>query len=88
MEGVEVIFQERGGKKEAAKEEKATIDFAFASVVTIKEIEEGEELNDQNIWVKSPGTGQIKAKDFEKIIGKKATRFIPNDSQLTYDDFE
>tara|TARA_B100001123_G_C15321248_1_gene1027989 strand:- start:2229 stop:3266 length:1038 start_codon:yes stop_codon:yes gene_type:complete len=88
MEGVEVIFQERGGKKEAAKEEKATIDFAFASVVTIKEIEEGEELNDQNIWVKRPGTGQIKAKDFEKIIGKKATRFIPNDSQLTYDDFE
>ena len=88
IEGVEVIFQERGGKKEAAKEEKATIEFAFASVVTIKEIEEGEELNDQNIWVKRPGTGEIKAKDFEKIIGKKATRFIPNDSQLTYDDFE
>ena len=34
----------RGGKKEAAKEEQVTIDFAFATVVTIKPIKKGDKL--------------------------------------------
>ena len=34
----------RGGKKEAAKEEQVTIDFAFATVVTIKNVKKGEAL--------------------------------------------
>ena len=41
-----------GGKKEAAKEEQATIDFAFATVVAIKDILNGEKFSHENIWVK------------------------------------
>jgi sialic acid synthase SpsE len=78
----------RGGTKQAAKEEQVTIDFAFATVCTIKPIKKGELLTNENIWVKRPGTGRILAEYFKDLIGKKATRFINNDEQLDFKDFE
>ena len=78
----------RGGKKEPAKEEQVTIDFAFASVCTIAAIKKGEQFTKDNIWVKRPGTGQILAEDFKSILGKKAKVEIELDSQLKWDDVE
>ena len=52
LEGVEILFQERGGVKEATLEEKPTINFAFASVVSIANIKKGDLFNKDNIWVK------------------------------------
>ena len=62
----------RGGTKGALPEEQVTIDFAFATVVTIAPVKKGEAFTKENIWVKRPGTGEILAKDFKKILGKKA----------------
>lgn len=73
-----------GGKKEAAKEEQVTIDFAFATVVTIAPIKAGEQFTEQNLWVKRPGTGEILAEKYEEILGKRATVDIDNDTQLTW----
>ena len=42
----------------------------------------------KNIWVKRPGTGNIAAKHFKDVIGKKAKRNIPEDEQLSWEDFE
>lgn len=78
----------RGGEKGPVNEEKPTIDFAFASVVTIKPIKNGEHFTKDNIWVKRPGTGEILAKDYETILGKKAKRDISNDEMLTWNDIE
>jgi len=78
----------RGGKKEAALEEKVTIDFAFATVCSIKNIKEGEIFSTENIWVKRPGTGEILADKYENIIGKKATTDIIIDRQLRWTDVE
>ena len=86
IEGSKILKQERGGNKEAAKEEKPTIDFAFATVVTIKDVKAGEDFSMENIWVKRPGTGEIKAIDFEKILGKKAATDLESDTQLTWKD--
>lgn len=72
----------RGGKKEPAKEEQVTIDFAYASVVTISDIEEGEEFTRDNLWVKRPGTGDFLAEDYESLLGKKSACKIPADLQL------
>ena len=58
------------------KYEKKTIDFAYSSVVTIQKIEKGDFLNKKNIWVKRPGLGDFLAKDFPKLLGKKAKRTI------------
>lgn len=78
----------RGGTKKPALEEQVTIDFAFATVCTIKSIKKGEVLSKENIWVKRPGTGKILAEHFNDIIGKTALRDINNDEQLDFIDFE
>ena len=81
------LHTELGGTKGPAKEEQVTIDFAFATVVTIAPVKAGELFTMQNLWVKRPGTGEILAERFETILGKKATRDIPADTHLTSQDF-
>ncbi|NMH29484.1 N-acetylneuraminate synthase family protein [Flavobacterium silvaticum] len=83
----EEIWQMRGGTKEPAKEEQVTIDFAFATVCSIKPIAKGETLTKENIWVKRPGTGKILAEHFDSLLGKQATRDISQDEQLDFSDF-
>ena len=72
-----------GGHKKAIEEEQVTIDFAFASVVSIKPIKKGEKFTKTNIWVKRPGTGDYLAEQFDKILGKEAACDIADDTQLT-----
>lgn len=76
----------RGGKKEAAKEEQVTIDFAFATVVSIKPIKKGEKFTKDNLWVKRPGTGKIKAEHLNDILGKTASKDIENDEHINWSD--
>ena len=84
--GSHEIHKMRGGQKEASKEEKVTIDFAFATVVTINAVKKGELLTRDNIWVKRPGTGEILAEHYEVIVGKKAMKDIKPDTHLTWED--
>jgi N-acetylneuraminate synthase len=58
-------------------EEQVTIDFAYSCVVSVAPIKAGEIFSMDNIWYKRPGTGEIKAKHFDGIFGKKATCDIP-----------
>lgn len=81
----ENINKMMGGTKEAAKEEKITIDFAFATVVSIRPIKAGDTFTKENIWVKRPGTGEILAEDYDSILGKKASVDIDNDTQISWD---
>ena len=80
------LHSELGGTKGPAKEEQVTIDFAFATVVTIAPVRSGEPFTMQNLWVKRPGTGPIPAERFESILGKRASRDIPADTHLAEDD--
>lgn len=86
IEGSKIIKQARGGTKGPVKEEQQTIDFAYASVVSIKEIKQGDVFSYENIWVKRPGTGEIKAIDFEIILGKQAKNNIVADKQIIWAD--
>jgi N-acetylneuraminate synthase len=86
--GSKAVFESLGGGKKILSEEKPTIDFAYACVVSIQEIQKGELLTKDNIWVKRPGTGEIKAKDYEILLGKKASKKININEQLTWKDFE
>lgn len=85
--GSQILKLERGGSKGAVAEEKPTIDFAYASVVTIKTVKKGELLTEKNIWVKRPGIGDFKAKDYSNLIGKRAVRDIAEDALLSIGDF-
>ena len=86
IEEAKLMKQMRGGKKGPVEEEKPTIDFAYASVVTIKNVKKGEEFTKDNIWVKRPGTGEIFAEDYEKLLGKKSLNNIPNDIFVSWKD--
>jgi len=77
-----------GGKKEPAKEEKVTIDFAFATIVSIKDINDGDILSEDNIWVKRPGTGEIKAEFYKDVLGKKAKKDIKKGIHLNWEHFK
>lgn len=88
IDGSQEIQKMLGGKKEASEEEQVTIDFAFSTVVSLKEIKKGEKLTMDNIWVKRPGTGEIKADKFQNLLGKVAARNIEDDHHLLFEDIE
>ena len=85
VEGSRAIHLALGGSKDILADEQPTIDFAYACVVAIRDIAAGETLGMDNIWVKRPGTGEILAKDFESLLGRKAGRAIAKDAQLRRD---
>jgi sialic acid synthase SpsE len=86
IRGSRAIHQAMGGGKTILPEEQPTIDFAYACVVSIQPIRKGGVLSSDNIWVKRPGTGQIKALHYEGILGKTAAKDIPVNTQLMWDD--
>ena len=88
IHGSKIIFDQRGGVKGPVPEEQVTIDFAFSTVVSIRSIKKGEKFTEDNIWVKRPGTGSIKAEDFEKVLGRLALNDIPVDTHINWDDVD
>ncbi|KZD12190.1 N-acetylneuraminate synthase family protein [Oceanibaculum pacificum] len=83
VEGSRAIHLARGGRKDILPAEQPTIDFAYASVVSIAPIKAGEELTMANIWVKRPGTGPILAGQFDALLGRRAATDIAKDCQLS-----
>ncbi|MBQ8945524.1 MAG: N-acetylneuraminate synthase family protein [Lachnospiraceae bacterium] len=73
-----------GGTKKALAEEQVTMDFAFATVVSIKNIRKGELFSKENLWVKRPGTGTIKAENYDSLLGRTAACDIENDTQISW----
>jgi sialic acid synthase SpsE len=88
ISGTTAIHEALGGKKIILKEEQPTINFAYACVVSMENIKKGEKLSRANIWVKRPGTGEIKAYHYEKLIGKIACKDIPKDTQLHWNQIK
>jgi sialic acid synthase SpsE len=86
VRGSKAVWEAMGATKEILAEEQPTIAFAYASVVAIRDIAEGEPLSMENVWVKRPGTGEIRAADFEKVLGKRAGRALPKNAQLAWND--
>ena len=88
IEGVQILFNQRGGKKIPVKEEKGTSDFAFASVISIKKIKKGDKFSKENLWVKRPGTGEIKAENLRDIFGKTSLHDLEIDEFIKTKDFK
>ena len=86
IEGSAIIQQQRGGSKGPAAEEQVTIDFAFATICTIKPVKAGEAFTRENIWVKRPGKDGILAEHYESILGKTAITDLPIDIQVNWKD--
>ncbi len=83
IRGAKAIYEAMGGRKTILPEEKPVIDFAYASMVSIKDIKKGNILTTDNTWVKRPGNGEIGVKDFYSVIGKTVNVDVSKDVQLT-----
>jgi len=88
VRGARAVFEALGGGKTILAEEQPTIDFAYACVVTIQDVAPGDTLSAANVWVKRPGTGEIKARDFNRVLGRRAARSIPANTQVRWADIE
>lgn len=86
VQGSRAIHAALGGSKTILPDEKPTIDFAYACVVSISDIQPGEKLSKENIWVKRPGTGEIMAVHYDKLLGKMVQVGITKDTQLKWAD--
>lgn len=84
--GSRILKAERGGEKGVVDAELPTANFAYASIVTIQPLKTGDIFTEKNIWVKRPGTGDFKAKDYPNIIGKTASRDLEADTLLSFQD--
>jgi N-acetylneuraminate synthase len=82
IKGSRAIYKALGGSKSILREEEPTIKFAYACVVTIKDIKKGSCFTKDNIWVKRPGTGEIKAEEYENVLGRRAAKNIKRDTQI------
>lgn len=70
------------GQKKGMPEEQVTMDFAFATLVTIQDVKKGEIFTEENLWAKRPGTGEFPAEGYGKILGRKASCDIPYDTHI------
>lgn len=86
IEAVQIVHLERGGRKGPAAEEQVTIDFAFATVVTIAPVRKGEAFSKANLWVKRPGTGPLLAEHYDAVLGRRAARDLPADTHISMED--
>jgi N-acetylneuraminate synthase len=86
--GSTAVHEALGGGKDILPQEQPTIDFAYASVVTIRDVAPGDLLTTENTWVKRPGTGEIHARHFESVLGRRAVRAMHANTQIRWADLE
>jgi len=84
IKGSRAIWEARGGRKDIRPIEQPVIDFAYACVVAVRPIRKGERLSLDNVWVKRPGTGPIKACDLDKVLGRTAALNLPENTQIAF----
>jgi N-acetylneuraminate synthase len=60
--------------------------FARGSIVADKNLAKGSIIDESDIWARRPGSGEIPARDFDKLIGKKINKDIKKNSQIKWED--
>ena len=83
---VDRTYKQLKGNKTRLREEQITRNFAFASVISLKEIKKGEKFSKKNLWVKRPGTGYFNSDQLLKLYGKVAKKRIKENTQLKKTD--
>jgi len=86
VKGCRAVKLALGDTKKILSKERPVLKFARECVVSKRKISKGEIFSEENITTKRPSTGSIPAKNYYKIIGKKAKINIPADKQLSFGD--
>ena len=60
--------------------------FARASVVADADLQAGHVIAEDDIWARRPGSGEIAAFEFDKVVGKTLKVAVTNNQQLKWSD--
>ena len=74
--------------KQRTEAEEGVYRFARASVVADKDLPAGHVITEADIWARRPGSGEIAGYDFDKVVGKRLTRPVTRNTQLTWSDLD
>ncbi len=89
VEGSRAVHQALGGAKDILPEEKPTIDFAYACVVSIRDIAAGDAADDGERVGEAAGDGRDQSGAFrQRCWAKRARRALPVNAQLAWADVE
>jgi len=72
--------------KERTGPEEDVYRFARGSVVADRDLPEGRVIAEADIWARRPGSGEIPAYDFDKVVGRRLTRAVTRNEQLKWSD--
>lgn len=87
VDGIHKIEASLGDTKKVHDNEKSIREWAFRSIVSVKNIKKGEIISKDMIWSKRPGTG-IPSHKMNEVLGKVAKHDIDENVLLKWDDFE
>ncbi|MDQ2065780.1 N-acetylneuraminate synthase family protein [Xinfangfangia sp. CPCC 101601] len=71
--------------KERSAPEEDVYRFARGSVVADADLPEGHVITEADIWARRPGSGEIAAYDFDKVVGKRLNRAVTRNTQLKWE---
>ena len=72
--------------KRRTEPEEAVYHFARASVVADRDLPAGHVISAEDIWVRRPGSGEIPARDFDRVVGKTLKLATRRNTQLKWAD--
>ena len=81
----EIWIAANNPKRRSAPEEDV-YRFARGSVVADADLPMGHLIREADIWARRPGSGEIAAYDFDKVVGKRLTRAVTRNTQLKWTD--
>jgi len=87
VSGIRKIEAASGSVKKVHKKEEEIRRWAFRSIVSVVDINDGDLINDSMIWSKRPGTG-IPSYLMDQVVGKTAKRKIPKNTLIAFTDIE
>jgi len=86
--GAERVWMSLGGGKGICEEEKVTANFAFSSVVALRNLRSGEILDRTNIFPMRPSGGDFGPGDYESLLGRRLLLDVEKGAQLRFQDLK
>lgn len=87
VDGIRKVEASLGSEKKVHEREEQIRTWAFRSIVSLRPINSGEKITDNMIWSKRPGTG-IPSYRMDEVIGRIASRNIPQNVLVSWDDLQ
>ena len=84
IDNLDILKQcnEGNGRSKIQESEQGTIDFAYNTLTTTRDLEEGHILEKSDLIAKRPNVGDFLAEDINKLVGKKLNQKLTKDSKI------